>query len=770
MLYLNPPFHIISGVSIFSDHADPLQFYFLPLVPKLTQLKDIDSNDLIPQIQIIKYRGRAGNGGFLNFDVNLGINEAMLDDIRTELKRLQNLRDQPRLAPVPLVDGTVKMMLFGKQSGNTATGNPATGTPATGSTTPETNATGPQFVLKIDHHAKPALYGNNQATFSVALDESGIVVLEEAIKGEMSPIGIVYSLDFLGLRPAYSVRLHVDWNRVQKHLDEKFSTSVFLYSTEIEKVVDELVDNRTIVIEADTFVTEDEENSGIIGRRDQALNEVRDMITETFFTPSIDPIREEKDGWDKAAQLANSISMLAVTGGWSSVASFQYKKLDQTRIDRKKLDVNISERTAVKRSIYPQGHLTGLFRILRKPGMDITNFIKEVDLDDPWFTRRNINIISRGNFEEDSIGSVNVHLRYVTEPKNAVLVSSTDSKTLDWASRIVNNGMLRDIAYKYKVTFKNVDNSERPVMLESPEQTVDVDNLEINPRELYSIVSIPIIALNFPWNRYPAVEVQVRYTDETNKIAIDDNFLLDKNRPEVTWKMFVLDANSQQFSYKIIYRAANHKDVTMPFIKTDEERITIRDPFPQKRTLVVVPNFAWDKVDRAFVDVTYEDEENNVLEEQSFEFTQADSASKTFSIDLVNKERQLVSFQATIIFKDGHIAEIPRSYTLERRILVRSDMKGHNIVRVRPAAVDFALKKLQEMKVELKYTDVLNNLDYNDVFNFKSASDEAHFEYDYVDKENAGYNYKINYLFTNGLSRSTEWEQVNDEELILPVG
>lgn len=763
MLYLNPPYHIINGVSVFADHSDPLQYYYLPLMPKLTQVKVPDTGQLIPQIQLIKYRGQAGNGGFLNFDVNLGLAEGQLEDVRAELKRLQQLRDQPRLAPVPLVEGTVKMMLFGKQSGDTP---PKTETPPDGTETPAQ----PEFVLKIDHHAKPALYGDNQASFSVALDESGVVVLEKALQGEMSPIGIVYSLEFLGLRPAYSVRLNVDWDRVQKHLDEQFSTSVFLFSSDIQTVVDELVENRAIVIETDTFVTEDEENSGIIGRRDQALNEARDMITETFFEPSIDPIREEKDGWDKAVDVANSVSMLAVTGGWSSIASFTYKKIDQTRIDRKRLNVNISERTTVKRQIYPQGHLSGLFRVLRQPDINLENFILSVDLDDPWFTRRQVNVISRGNFEEDSIISLNVRLQYGDEPKNVLLESSSDRKTLDWASQFIDGQMVRQLAYNYKVTFKNADGSERPISLESTQFLTDVDNLEINPRELYSISTIPIIAINFPWDRYPVVEVQTHYEEEATRISIDDSFLLDKTKTEATWKFFMMDASKQLFSYRLIFRAADHQDEVRPWVETVEERITIRDPHPQKRTVIIVPTFTWEKEDRVFVDVTYHDPENDVLEEQSFEFSQTDSVNKTFIVDLINKEHQLVTFQATIILKNGSIIEIPRSATLERRIIIRHDMRGHNIIRVRPAAVDFALKRLQEMQVEISYEDLPNNLSYADAFNFKSANEQAHFEYDYVDRENARYKYKINYLFTNGLSRATEWEQVDSEELILPVG
>ena len=40
MLYLAPPFQIIDGISIFRDHEDELQYYYMPLYPHLTTVKD----------------------------------------------------------------------------------------------------------------------------------------------------------------------------------------------------------------------------------------------------------------------------------------------------------------------------------------------------------------------------------------------------------------------------------------------------------------------------------------------------------------------------------------------------------------------------------------------------------------------------------------------------------------------------------------------------------------------------------------------------------
>ena len=62
MLYLNPPYFVIKGVSVFPDDTDPLQFYYLPMMPHLTMVTDATSGVSLPQLQLIEYAGAAGTG------------------------------------------------------------------------------------------------------------------------------------------------------------------------------------------------------------------------------------------------------------------------------------------------------------------------------------------------------------------------------------------------------------------------------------------------------------------------------------------------------------------------------------------------------------------------------------------------------------------------------------------------------------------------------------------------------------------------------------
>jgi hypothetical protein len=95
-------------------------------------------------------------------------------------------------------------------------------------------------------------------------------------------------------------------------------------------------------------------------------------------------------------------------------------------------------------------------------------------------------------------------------------------------------------------------------------------------------------------------------------------------------------------------------------------------------------------------------------------------------------------------------------------------MKGHRIVTVKPKPVDFAQKKVKELKVDLEYKS--GDEDWTDQFSFESKDALDYFEFNYSDAARTRYKHKETYFFTNGLSRETDWSESDAAELILPVG
>ena len=759
MLYLDAPFHTIDGVAVFGDHADRQQWYYLPGVPRIAQANGM------PQLSLIKFKGTAGTGGFLNFDVDLGLDPDVVDDLGRRIAAIEGLPDPARMAQLPVIDGTVRMMLFDAETPVPAPPGGGQPVPAPGPAQPDALT----FVLKLSHAAKPALYGDNRAAFSVRLTQEGVTTLEAAMKGVLSPIGIVYSLDYLGMRPAYHVSVHADWELIQKHISEHEEFSVpLIYQSSIDTFVDSLEEARVIEVKADTFVLE-EDGSAVISRRDQAMDDIRDMITETFFEPTLDPI-DSSDDIDTGVRTAGRVAQVIASAGASELCFARRRDVDITRTEKKRLDVSMSERITVKRTVYPQGHLSGLFRTLTDQGRSLDAFVTEVDLDDPWFARRQLKVISRAEWAADQVRSISVLMTYQGEVESLLLTPDAPDGTVSWSSRLLNGGMVREVELSYTVHFAGVDGTERPTTLTGPARTVLVDAIEIDPRELYAVSPVPVVALNYPWDRYPNVEVEVSYADPANGIAQDDVLLLDQNATEKLWPMFVRDRELTTGRYRVTHRAANQRDLAGAWDDIPGERIIVRDPYPNGLVLDVVPVLDWTLVKRAFVDLSYTDRANDIVEEQSFEFNATKDDTQQFRVRLADVGKRDVEYRVTLINLNGSLVEVPPSVTEARRITLRADMRGHRLVRVRCApGADFAAAKVREVTVELRYTDPASQIDVADRVQLRDPGETGSFEFDYTDAARTGFEYRVTTTFTNNLSRTRDWAPSDRGDLVIDV-
>ena len=769
MLYLKPPFHIIEGTAVFADHANEQQFYFMPAMPHLTTIFDPAVGVNVPQIQLLKFRGGQGNGanngrggGFLTFDVNLGLEQSRLEDIKTELKRIYRLREDPILAPVVLEGGSVRLIILGHATD--AEGKPMWD-----------DEQRQRFVVQIEHATSPALYGDNQAIFSVELDQDGVQLIESSlVNSELMPVGVVYSLDFFALRPAFSVKVTADWNRVQTHLEESFRADVLFSSVEIDKVVDKLIEDQVVKIEVDSFLPEGEDGGSWVGRRDQAVNEFRDMVLDNFFKPSLEPMKEEKDGWDRFADTAERLALLGATGGWGGVAKFSYVKKDLTRIDQKRINLQMNERVTVKRSIFPQATIKGLSRLLHdaQGNIDVSRFVQEVTLDDPWFDKRALKAHALVDFDNDKVESLNLTLTYNGQPRTIRLTKAQPDGAGEWNSIIAGSDMVRPVDYEYRVAFRGVDTADRPGVLVSRRLFTIGDEFEVSPRGegLYFVDDIQIGASSLPWDRYPQIAVEVRYNDPPNNIRLAETFLLTREKPEVTWKRFRLNPNVNNYDVRITFLAVDHRDVLIDWASTDQERLIIRNPHPLKRTISLAPAVDWRLVAMMFVELRYLDEENGVDEQQNLAFfdTPEDRQPKMVSINLVDGNQRLVSYSTTIVLKDNRTIVVPRSLTSASTIILRTDMAGHRVVTVTPPNVDFIARGIVRIEALLSYRDAEAGLSFQDRFIFTNSRDVNFFEFDYVSSDRSSYSCVVLLVMTNGLVQERDLGSLDVDKLVLP--
>lgn len=758
MLLLDSRARFIEGVSVFPDHADERQWYYLPAMPHLSTTSAPGSTAETPSFLLMAYTGVTASetGGFLSFDCNLGIAEDVLDDIASEIQRGEGLTEKPRLAPVPLVGGTVSLQMLGSKSGD-----------AEEEAAEDVNA----FVLAIDHAASPSLYGTNQASFSVELDKAGFAAVNDTLDGAILPIAVMYQLDYLALRPAYSVSLKIDWDRVQKHLDDSYSAKAFFVSAEINKTVDELIESRVIEFSADTFVPEDE--GKVIDRRDAAVAQVRQMLTEAFFTPTLPPWTPEKPAdWEKAlaavGELATQGAALAGGGGGGggSNLSFTYKHTDYTRIDRKSLDVNFSERTTVRRTIYPQGHLAQVLSLITASGRPREDFVRRIKIDDPWFGRRRVTVSYSPGLAVDEIAHIDVHADYRGQVKNQLLKPDAWEAEFEWANVVENGAQVRDVDLTYEVAFTNIDATERPGTLASTPTPFAGDSKALLPEiDLFALKPVPVRAEGVPWDAYSSVQVDLRYTDEANGIRQSDTIRLTKEDPDGVWKMFVLDRARTGFEVRQVFFALDDRDVDTGWLPGVDEQVVVRNPFPQNLALTIEPPAVWTGLSRVFVDVRYQDDANDLRVEESYTLKEGADAP-VFSVALRNAALRSVFYTVTFQFSDGRSVTVPESITSERRIVLSPEMKGRRIVAVhRPA--DFVTRKMREVQVELRFEDFLGGVSVADAVVLNAETATATFEYPYVDDARDKYEYRAVFIMQNGMKLTREWTATDVTDLVL---
>ena len=746
MLLLDSRCAVLDGISVFPDHADPLQWYYQPTTPHLTVV------DGTPMFQLVGFRG-SRTGGLLAFDCNIGLEQGRISALEQKIKSHFHLAGDPHVAPVPLVDGTVHLIIMGTDSTAPA---PAEGEPPA------------PFVIKAVHSAKPSLYNENQASFSVLLDEPGYAIMEGTLDAAILPVAIVYQLDYLALRPAYQVTLKIDWDRVQKHLDENFGTKLWIFSSDISKAVDELDESKAIDLRADTFVPEDTE--GVIARRDAALSQVKAMIASAFFEPSLPPWKPDKPAeWVQdlkaIGEFAAQQAAMAAGGpaAMNPPVSFSYKKTDYTRIDKKHLDVNFSERTTVRRSIYPQGHLASLFEAIAESPELKDRLVREVT-DSDFFKKRKIQAIYRPNLGAALIDSIDVRASYGGIVRNALLLPDTWSTNFEWLSDLHDGVMRSEVDVSYDVRFKNVDTSERPAELSSRHEQVTADVASLLPeKDLFTIRSVSVLADRIPWTRFDSVEVHLRHRDEEHKLDEREFFRLTEGHTDAVWPMFVVDRDRTTYEVRTVMRAVDGNDVDSGWVVSDEEQVSVRNPF-RARTLGVMANVSWDEVRDVFVDVRYEDPANDVLIEDSLHLSKG-SNPPTFTVDLRDPTLTAIEYTVTFSYVDGRVKQLPPSVTYEPRIIVDPKNHGHRVVQVL-APADWKARSVEQISLELRFEDFVENLNYAAQLELDGPATRARFEFDYADVTRNRYEWRSTVRFKNGLRHTTNWTAAADPVLV----
>ena len=297
MLLLSTSSITEGGVTVFPDHVDPNQFWYLPGPVDLALLPGSEE----PQFLLIEYTPDVASTGvtgvgFLNVTVCLKLRDDTRATLMGRIRANWPNADNPRLAPVPFDEGTVQVVALDLQGGGGTANSAVPGTF--------------EAVEHILGAVSPELFGDNNALFALTLSEAGATILKAAFEGGMAPVGAIYNMKFTGVRPALDVRITADLKRVYNSFSVGLSAKAYWATFGIDATFEKLRQDGAIKVEI-VNLAGDQTNAD---KEKEAIGFFKDQLLSTWFTPSLNATTE-------AAADANTVPIGGTTTSTTTTTS-----------------------------------------------------------------------------------------------------------------------------------------------------------------------------------------------------------------------------------------------------------------------------------------------------------------------------------------------------------------------------------------------------------------------------------------------------------------
>jgi hypothetical protein len=703
MLYLDAPIGPIRGLMIYRDHADKSLFYYVPERPRLAL------NDGIPEFVFLKYRRditdnaafdeetkQSLGGGFLAFTVDLGVTDEQLEEIKGDLSRFSE-GGEVKLTPIAFRKGSVRLSI----TKDTAD---AEGAPAD-------QPRGVSFFEDIFGTTTPSLFGFNRATFGVILSQEGATLIEAGLKSGISPIGVLYELEFLGLRPAFNVRISANYHRVYKELDLQFgargTVQAVSIGVDIGAAFQRLRDQGIIKVEVVNFT----DDADLRRQADDAFNWFKGQLMQDFFRSSMPApaLTQQSNNGGLLGQLTNLLGALTTTqtgpatpqrgqpatgapnadpppaepssnmtstsdantalagagaggGGAGGIAPFQIafslKYIDQ--VEDKERIFEYSMQAAEKRTAAPQGMFSTIVQ-----GLDLRKAIIEVSLDDEFFKRLVSTVSVGGDLAKAGVSTLAVNLEYPGTLKPNQQPEHVDGfifkpDQLDPQTFTTWLNAKKDRSYRYQMDIHFSPDS--PFLGKEAHITTDWlvtrdRQLTLDPLDYVALHDIEITLGKINADQISQVQVEMMYKDPTNGFEPQRTFMLKPTDSGVHWRLRLSNPELLAYHYRLTYFMADGTRYITDWASSEDPGLVINDPFQGMLNIRLTPLLDPNQIVEAVVNLNYQEAETGFNRSVQKVFSGGPLTSQVVTIPTLSAAPAGFTYDVTVIRADGSVFE-----------------------------------------------------------------------------------------------------------------
>ena len=273
MLALDAPLGLVGELFVWGDHADPNRFYYAPGAPSLARAPDGEPEFSCILWQAVEAGERATAGALLGFTAELAVSPEAIEATMAELRKRGG---DPVLTAVPLV----------KAHATLASALNAGSEPTEGE-----GHEPPPLIEHVLAEADADLVPTNRALFALSTEDPVLARLIEGLVRDAapSPIGVRYTLSFVGLRPAMHARIHADYQRAFKELSVDFKAGLAYQGVGvkigIEHATRRLQESGALEIEVTHFT----DDAALRSQLDAAIRWFQEDLQQRFFQSALRP-------------------------------------------------------------------------------------------------------------------------------------------------------------------------------------------------------------------------------------------------------------------------------------------------------------------------------------------------------------------------------------------------------------------------------------------------------------------------------------------------
>ncbi len=698
MLSLEPPALEIDGFTVFRDHAAADQFYYLAPHPKVARSGGQAMFDVFAYTVDLKHSVLEGTripeelgAGFLTLGVSCEATDNQKQRLVDAIASRMN-RDPGRVAllPVPYHSGSVRVLALDKFSApSEAVANPASEERLNGR---------PTFVENILGSATPNLMGDLRSIFSLSLSQSGVAFLEGLYKSGAAPIGVVYELEYYGLRPSLDVVIHADLARIYKHFGGGLQVQYQWLKAEVGAALDYLEEKSAIRVELTSQATGEEAAKS----KELALSLFKDRILQQLFqpvTPQVPPsLSTAVAGAGTGAAAAGAAAAATTSVGFS--LKFQRQESLVTS------SYHFSERAPEKRVHAPQAFLA-----LLVTEAEFERRVHRIDLQHAFFETLDVLVTGPTKQELESlrIRQVEVILTY-GEAGDAVLAESRallfrPDSTGDKLFSVKRRGR-RSLGFSYSLTYEFIADASvdaDSLRLEFPDRRSTGRTLLVNPLRDFGVLQVEVEPGRIDGSIKQS-DVQLQYGAEQGGFTATQSFRLNLRdgsaAPVRRWQVRTREQASTPYTVTSSFLFDNDESYAAPPVASTEPLLRIDSPFQHRRKLLIKPNVVSPNITQLTVEVEYEDLVGKYRRRFS-EALQAPFQSRELSWPILDASRQMIRYRVTT-HEPGFISDTEWEETDASSIIAGSAGSRVAVVSVHliggslgDAGVDALVVKLQ---------------------------------------------------------------------------